>query len=142
MPAHAAPEPCHLGIVERDRGGSGSGGAGPAGLACSIAATGAGLDHLVLDKGTIANSNCRFPADMTFFSNPDKLAIGGVPFTCPDKKPSRRQPVAYYRDVTDHYGLPVRTGYAVTALRRTPGGFAVTAQRRVASMNSRRSSRR
>ena len=102
-------------------------GAGPAGLACSIAATRAGLDHVVLEKGTIANSIYRFPVDMTFFSTPDKLAIGGVPFTCPDKKPSRRQTVAYYRDVTDYYGLPVRTGYAVTELRRTPGGFAVTA---------------
>ena len=104
-------------------------GAGPAGLACSIAASGAGLDHVVLEKGTIANSIYRFPVDMTFFSTPDKLAIGGVPFTCPDKKPSRRQTVAYYRDVTEYYGLPVRTGYAVSALRRTPGGFAVTARR-------------
>ena len=65
---------------------------------------------------------------MTFFSTPDKLAIGGVPFTCPDKKPSRRQTVAYYRDVAGHYGLPVRTGYAVTELRRAPGGFSVTAE--------------
>ncbi|MCY4484075.1 MAG: YpdA family putative bacillithiol disulfide reductase [Spirochaetaceae bacterium] len=103
-------------------------GAGPAGLACSIAATGAGLDHLVLEKGAIANTIYRFPDDMTFFSTPDKLAIGGVPFTCPDKKPSRRQTVAYYRDVAVHYGLPVRTGHTVTALRRTPGGFAVTAE--------------
>jgi thioredoxin reductase (NADPH) len=103
-------------------------GAGPAGLACSIAATGAGLDHLVLEKGTIANTIYRFPADMTFFSTPDKLAIGGVPFSCPDKKPSRRQTVAYYRDVAIHYGLPVRTGHTVTELRRAPGGFTVTAR--------------
>ena len=69
-------------------------GAGPAGLACSIAASGAGLDHLVLEKGTIANTIYRFPADMTFFSTPDKLAIGDVPFTCPDNKPTaaRRSP--------------------------------------------------
>lgn len=103
-------------------------GAGPAGLACSIAARGAGLDHLVLEKGTIANTIYRFPADMTFFSTPDKLAIGGVPFTCPDKKPTRRQTVAYYRDVAAHNGLPVRTGLTVTALRRRAGGFAVTVE--------------
>ena len=100
-------------------------GAGPAGLACSIAATDAGLDHLVLEKGTIANSIYHFPADMTFFSTPDKLAIGGVPFSCPDKKPTRRETVAYYREVARHFDLPVRTGHAVTALRRAAGGFAV-----------------
>ena len=103
-------------------------GAGPAGLACSIAASGAGLDHLVLEKGTIANTIYRFPADMTFFSTPDKLAIGDVPFTCPDNKPTRRQTVAYYRGVAVHYGLPVRTGHTVTALRRTADGFAAAVE--------------
>ena len=100
-------------------------GAGPAGLACSIAATGAGLDHVVLEKGTLANSIYHFPVDMPFFSTPDELAIGGVPFSCPAKKPTRREAVAYYREVARHFGLPVRTGHAVTAVRRTADGFAV-----------------
>ena len=93
-------------------------GAGPAGLACSIAASRAGLDHVVLEKGTVVNSIYHFPTDMTFFSTPEKLAIGGLPFTCPDQKPSRRQAVAYYRAVAEHYALPVRTGRTVCAVRR------------------------
>ena len=105
-------------------------GAGPAGLACSIAASRAGLDHVVLEKGTVVNSIYHFPTEMTFFSTPEKLAIGGVPFTCPDQKPSRRQAVAYYRAVAEHYALPVRTGRTVTAARHRGTGFDLTVEHR------------
>jgi len=105
-------------------------GAGPAGLACSIAASRAGLDHVVLEKGTVVNSIYHFPAEMTFFSTPERLAIGGLPFTCPDQKPSRRQAVAYYRAVAEHFALPVRTGRTVTAARRRASGFDLTVEHR------------
>ena len=105
-------------------------GAGPAGLACSIAASRAGLDHVVLEKGTVVNSIYHFPTEMTFFSTPEKLAIGGLPFTCPDQKPSRRQAVAYYRAVAEHCALPVRTGRTVTAARHRGTGFDLTVEHR------------
>jgi thioredoxin reductase (NADPH) len=110
-------------------------GAGPAGLACSIAASRAGLDHVVLEKGTVVNSIYHFPTDMRFFSTPEKLAIGGLPFTCPDQKPSRRQAVAYYRAVAEHCALPVRTGRTVTAARRHGTGFALTVEHRGAEQS-------
>ena len=105
-------------------------GAGPAGLACSIAASRAGLDHVVLEKGTVVNSIYHFPAEMTFFSTPERLAIGGLPFTCPDQKPSRRQAVAYYRAVAEHFALPVRTGRTVSGARRRGTGFELTLEHR------------
>ena len=105
-------------------------GAGPAGLACSIAATRVGLDHVILEKGTVANTIYHFPSDMRFFSTADRLVIGGLPFTCPDPKPSRRQTVAYYRTVAEHFGLPVHTGRTVTAVRRHAGGFALAVEHR------------
>lgn len=105
-------------------------GAGPAGLACSIAAKRAGLDHVVLEKGTVVNSIYRFPTAMTFFSTPEKLTIGGLPFACPDRKPSRSQAVAYYRAAADHFALPVRTGRTVTAARRGGAGFELTVEHR------------
>lgn len=111
-------------------------GAGPAGLACSIAASRARLDHIVLEKGTVVNSIYHFPTDMTFFSTPEKLAIGGVPFTCPDQKPSRRQAVAYYRAVTEHCALPVRTGRTVTAVRRHETGFTLAVEHRGAEQST------
>ena len=112
-------------------------GAGPAGLACSIAASRAGLDHVVLEKGTVVNSIYHFPAEMTFFSTPERLAIGGLPFTCPDQKPSRRQAVAYYRAVAEHYALPVRTGRTVSAVRRDRTGFTLTVEHRGAEWSTR-----
>ena len=87
---------------------------------------------MVLEKGTVVNSIYHFPADMTFFSTPEKLAIGGLPFACPDQKPSRRQAVAYYRAVSEHFALPVRTGRTVTAARRDGAGFVLTVQHRAA----------
>ena len=111
-------------------------GAGPAGLACSIAASRAGLDHVVLEKGTVVNSIYHFPTDMTFFSTPEKLAIGGLPFTCPDRKPSRRQAVAYYRAVAEHCALPVRTGRTVSAVRRHRTGFTLTVEHRGAERST------
>ena len=105
-------------------------GAGPAGLACSIAASRAGLDHVVLEKGTVVNSIYHFPTEMTFFSTPERHAIGGLPFTCPDQKPSRRQAVAYYRAVAEHFALPVRTGRTVCAVRRRGTGFDLTVEHR------------
>ena len=111
-------------------------GAGPAGLACSIAASRVGLDHVVLEKGTVVNSIYHFPTDMTFFSTPEKLAIGGLPFTCPDQKPSRRQAVAYYRAVAEHYALPVRTGRTVSAVRRHRTGFTLSVEHRGAERSA------
>ena len=84
----------------------------------------------------MVNSIYHFPTEMTFFSTPEKLAIGGLPFTCPERKPSRRQAVAYYRAVAEHYGLPVRTGRTVTAVRRKGTGFTLAVERRGAEQST------
>lgn len=84
----------------------------------------------------MVNSIYHFPAEMTFFSTPEKLAIGGLPFTCPDRKPSRRQAVAYYRAVAEHYALPVRTGRRVSAVRRHRTGFTLTVEHRGAERST------
>lgn len=85
----------------------------------------------------MVNSIYHFPTDMTFFSTPERLAIGGLPFTCPDQRPSRRQAVAYYRAVAEHYALPVRTGRTVTAVRRRGAGFTLIVEHRGAEQRTR-----
>jgi thioredoxin reductase (NADPH) len=100
-------------------------GAGPSGLACSIAAQAAGLAHLVLDKGSVVNTIYRLPTDMLLFSTPDRLAIGDVPFSCPDKKPSRAQVVTYYREVARHFRLPIRQNQKVTNISRRGDRFTL-----------------
>ena len=56
-------------------------GAGPTGLACAIEAQKAGLKVIVVDKGCLVNSLFHYPANMMFFTTPELLEIGDIPFT-------------------------------------------------------------
>ena len=93
-------------------------GAGPAGLAAAIAAKQAGLDFRAFEKGVLVNSLFHFPGQMVFFTTPDLLEIGGLPFVTPHGKPTRDETLRYYRRVVDAYELAIDFGYSVTAIRR------------------------
>jgi thioredoxin reductase (NADPH) len=95
-------------------------GGGPAGLATAIAAAKRQLDYQVLEKGVLVNSVFRFPVHMVFFTTPDLLEIGGLPFVTPYDKPTRLEALRYYRRVVDTYGLDVTLGEEVTAINREP----------------------
>ena len=47
---------------------------------------------------------------MTFFSTPERIEIGGVPFIASHEKPTRRDGLIYYRRVAEHFRLDVRPG--------------------------------
>jgi thioredoxin reductase (NADPH) len=85
-------------------------GAGPAGLAVAIAAHQEGLDYEVVEKGVLVNSIFHFPRAMTFFTTPDLLEIGGLPFVTPYEKPTQWEALRYYRRVTDSFGLRIALG--------------------------------
>src|SRR5438046_10484333 len=104
-------------------------GAGPAGLATSIAASRSGLSYLVLEKGALVNSLLHYPTEMVFFTTPELMEIGGLPFTSPNDKPSRMEALRYYRRVTDTYKLDVSFDETVTAIRSNSSGFTVETQR-------------
>lgn len=97
-------------------------GAGPAGLAAAIAASQAGLDYEVIEKGLLVNSICHFPPGMVFFTTPELLEIGGLPFVSPYEKPTRAEALRYYRRVADTHALRLSLGEAVRAIRPEPGG--------------------
>ena len=92
-------------------------GAGPAGLATAIAAKNAGLDFLLFEKGFLVNALFKFPSQMVFFTTPELLEIGGLPFVTARDKPTRNEALRYYRRVVDTYELDVRFGQAVTAVQ-------------------------
>lgn len=96
-------------------------GAGPAGLACAIEATQSGLSTVVLEQGGIADAIRRFPVNMTWFSTPELLEIGGVPFVIPTVRPTRVDTLNYYARVTQHFGLDVRTLTRVVDITRGDG---------------------
>ncbi|OGU25903.1 MAG: hypothetical protein A2X66_09065 [Ignavibacteria bacterium GWA2_54_16] len=106
-------------------------GAGPSGLACAIEAKKSGLTCLTLDKGSVADAIRRFPVNMTFFSTPELLEIGGLPFLAAGFRPTRVECVRYYQMVADHYHLDIRRGADVTGLRRSAEGFEVVSRRGV-----------
>jgi len=102
-------------------------GAGPCGLAVGVAAKRAGLGCSLFDKGPVAASLMRYPVYMTFFSTPEKLEIG-VPFVTAGDKPTRREALAYYRKVAEHFELDVRQYHTVGRVVRLDGAFELTAE--------------
>jgi len=100
-------------------------GAGPAGLSCAIEAQKAGLRSLVLDKGTIADAIQRFQREMFFFSTPELLSIGDLPFIVGTVRPTSRDCVVYYRAVVRHYDLQCRLYEKVTGIQRDGNLFKV-----------------
>jgi thioredoxin reductase (NADPH) len=82
-------------------------GGGPIGLACGLEAKKAGLDYLILEKGSLVNSLYNYPANMTFFSTSERLEVGGVPFVSNNAKPTRAEALEYYRRVTTSHHLKV-----------------------------------
>ncbi len=106
-------------------------GAGPCGLAVGVAAHQAGLGCILLDRRTVVSTIERYPLNMTFFSTPEKIEIGGVPFITSNEKPTRKDGLLYYRRVTEHFGLDARPGEEVTSVARlTDCGFRVEVRRR------------
>jgi thioredoxin reductase (NADPH) len=103
-------------------------GAGPAGLAAAIAAKQRGLTYLVLEKAGLVNSLAHYPVHMVFFTTPELMEIGGLPFVSPHEKPTRQEALRYYRRATDTYGLDVSFDEPVVSLTRTGDDFVVTSQ--------------
>src|SRR3954464_2084256 len=93
-------------------------GAGPSGLSAAIAAKKRGLDYHVLEQGTLVNSIYRFPPQMVFFTTPELLEIGGLPFMSPFDKPTRHEALNYYRKVGDVHDLQICYGEKVISVSR------------------------
>ena len=82
-------------------------GGGPIGLACGLEAKKAGIDYIILEKGSLVHSLYNYPANMTFFSTSERLEIGAVPFVSNNAKPIRAEALEYYRRVTTSHHLKV-----------------------------------
>jgi len=100
-------------------------GAGPTGMACAIEAQRAGFTALLVDKGCLCNSLFHYPANMTFFTTPELLEIGNIPFSSPNQKPNRSEALEYYRKVAEHYALDVRQYETVERVTGSDGRFLV-----------------
>jgi thioredoxin reductase (NADPH) len=100
-------------------------GAGPTGLACAIAVQRAGFRVALVDKGCLCNSLFHYPSNMTFFTTPELLEIGDIPFSSPNQKPTRNEALEYYRKVAEFYKLEVRAYHRVLEVEGSDGNFSV-----------------
>jgi thioredoxin reductase (NADPH) len=100
-------------------------GAGPTGLACAIDVKRAGLTVTNIDKGCLVNSLFNYPSNMTFFTTPELLEIGDIPFSSPNQKPTRQEALEYYRKCAEHYQLDVRQYEPVQKVEGSDNQFVV-----------------
>jgi thioredoxin reductase (NADPH) len=105
-------------------------GAGPTGMACGIDAQRAGFSVILIDKGCLVNSLFHYPANMTFFTTPELLEIGDLPFPSAHQKPTRQEALEYYRNVAQHYRLDVRQYQQVLTVTGYDGAFQITTRDR------------
>jgi thioredoxin reductase (NADPH) len=101
-------------------------GAGPTGLACAIEAQRAGFKVICIDKGCVVNSLFNYPANMIFFTTPELLEIGDIPFSTANPKPNRPEALEYYRKVAEHYKLDVRQYQRVETVTGGDNAFEIT----------------
>jgi len=100
-------------------------GAGPTGLACAIDAQKAGFSVELIEKGCLCNSLFHYPSHMTFFTTPELLEIGDIPFPSPNPKPTRNEALQYYRLVAHHYKLAVHAYERVERVTGSDGEFSL-----------------
>ena len=104
-------------------------GAGPTGIAIGAEARRQGLSVLLVDKGPLTAAIQGYPTFMEFFTTRDRLEIANVPFSIPDVKPTRRQALAYYRMVVEHYDIPIALYEEVQEVRKEGDEFTVHTRR-------------
>jgi thioredoxin reductase (NADPH) len=97
-------------------------GAGPSGLACALEAEKRGIDYIVLEKGTLVNTIVGYPTYTTFFSTPELLELGDMPFTSPNFRPTRVEAIEYYRGVARKGGLNISLHNRVIRVERLNNG--------------------
>lgn len=97
-------------------------GAGPTGISIGAEARKAGLSVLLVDRGALTAAIQGYPTFMEFFTTRDRLEIADVPFSIPEDKPTRRQALAYYRFVVEHYKIPFALHEQVTEVAAEPEG--------------------
>lgn len=104
-------------------------GAGPSGLSVAIEAQKNELNYLLIEKGGIVNSIQNFPAEMSFFSTPELLEIGGLPFTSAQMRPVRAEGLEYYTRVADFYKLKCNFFETVTSIQKNENNFLIRTAR-------------
>src|SRR3977135_2093012 len=100
-------------------------GAGPAGLSAADAAAREGLNYLVIEKGTIADTIRHYPVGRTLFSTPNELEMHEGALVPVREKPTREELLSHYVHFVLDHDLQINTGETVIAAQPEDDGFKV-----------------
>jgi len=105
-------------------------GAGPAGLSAAEAAAREGLDYLVIEKGTIADTIRTYPVGRTLFSTVNELEMREGTLKPVREKPTREELLSHYIHFVLDHDIKINTDEEVTDIvRLKPGSFHVRSTR-------------
>lgn len=105
-------------------------GAGPAGLSAAEAAAKEGLDYLVIEKGTIANTIRQYPVGRALFSTPNELEMLEGTLKPLREKPTREELLSHYIHFVLEKDLKINTGERVVDVSGDiDRGFFITTDR-------------
>jgi thioredoxin reductase (NADPH) len=105
-------------------------GAGPAGLSAAEAAAHAGLDYLVIEKGTIANTIRQYPVGRTMFSTPNEVEMHPGALRPVREKPTREETLSHYIHFVLDLDLKINTGEEVVSVNgNIDEGFVIKTDR-------------
>ncbi|HKR10576.1 MAG TPA: NAD(P)-binding domain-containing protein [Pyrinomonadaceae bacterium] len=101
-------------------------GAGPAGLSAAEVAGREGLDYLVIEKGTIANTIRHYPVGRTMFSTPNEVEMREGSLQHVREKPTREELLSHYIHFVLDNDLHINTGERVDSVGGDAGnGFVI-----------------
>jgi len=101
-------------------------GAGPAGLSAAEAAAQAGLDYLVIEKGTIANTIRQYPVGRAMFSTPNEVEMHEGALKPVREKPTREEMLSHYIHFVLDLDLRINTAEKVVSVNGNMNeGFVV-----------------
>ncbi len=105
-------------------------GAGPAGLSAADAAAREGLNYLVIEKGTIADTIRAYPVGRTLFSTVNELEMREGTLKPVREKPTREELLSHYIHFVLDHDIRINTDEEVTNVTRLePEGFLLRTTR-------------
>jgi thioredoxin reductase (NADPH) len=105
-------------------------GAGPAGLSAAEAAGREGLDYVVIEKGTIANTIRQYPVGRAMFSTPNEVEMHPGTLKPVREKPTREEMLSHYIHFVLNLDLRINTDEKVlNASGNIQEGFVIKTDR-------------
>jgi len=101
-------------------------GAGPAGLSAADMAAREGLNYLVVEKGTIADTIRQYPVGRTLFSTVNELEMREGTLVPVREKPTREELLSHYIHFVLDQDLKINTNELVTNIENERESFLVT----------------